>query len=144
MERKIITCMISSVLIVFAGCGSGGSSGGHEETPPPEEQQTLGVLTGKVAVGPLCPVEPCNPSPEQIAQAYSGRSVMVFRDDGITLVREVSIDASGYYRVEMSPGIYVIDINHTGIDSSKDLPRQISIITGQTVVLDIDIDTGIR
>ena len=38
----------------------------------------------------------------------------------------------------------MIDISHGGIDRSSDVPKKIEIVSGQTVVVNIDIDTGIR
>ena len=48
------------------------------------------------------------------------------------------------YSIELETGIYIIDINRIGIDSSSDVPLEIEIRPGETVKLDIDIDTGIR
>ena len=39
---------------------------------------------------------------------------------------------------------YRVELQHRGIDSSKDLPQTVTISTGQTTRLDISIDTGIR
>jgi len=48
------------------------------------------------------------------------------------------------YRVALEPGVYMVDINHTGVDSSGDVPATVEISSGTTFKLDIDIDTGIR
>jgi hypothetical protein len=50
----------------------------------------------------------------------------------------------GYYRVELKPGVYLLDINRIGIDHSGDIPKKIIVEPGQTVKVNIDIDTGIR
>jgi hypothetical protein len=44
----------------------------------------------------------------------------------------------------LKPGIYTVDINRIGMDSSSDVPKQVEIKPDVTVSLDIDIDTGIR
>ncbi|MEE9583710.1 MAG: hypothetical protein V3W01_03515 [Dehalococcoidales bacterium] len=41
-------------------------------------------------------------------------------------------------------GTYTVDINYSGIDSSPDVPKKIEIKPGETVRVEIDIDTGIR
>jgi hypothetical protein len=46
--------------------------------------------------------------------------------------------------VELDPGVYRVDINRIGVDSSSDVPEQVEIVAGLTFKLDIDIDTGIR
>ncbi|MDD1658577.1 MAG: carboxypeptidase-like regulatory domain-containing protein [Methanomicrobiales archaeon] len=103
-----------------------------------------GTLQGQVTIGPICPVErpdqPCLPTPE----TYAARKVLVRSADGATLFATVSLNQTGYYRVDLDPGTYVVDINRAGIDRSPDVPRSITLAAGETVILDIDIDTGIR
>ena len=41
-------------------------------------KQENGILRGKVTIGPLCPVEPCSLSTEQIAQVYQARKVIIY------------------------------------------------------------------
>lgn len=106
--------------------------------------QNVGFLEGKVEIGPLCPVEPCNLTQDQIAQAYEARKIIVYTSDRSSIVAIVSLDKIGNYKIALSPGRYVVDINRIGIDSSADVPREITIETGKTVRLDIRIDTGIR
>ncbi len=50
----------------------------------------------------------------------------------------------GTYRVALAPGTYVVDIAPTGRDRARGLPATVAIASGQTVRLDIDIDTGMR
>ena len=103
-----------------------------------------GTLQGQVTIGPICPVErpdqPCTPTPD----TYATRKVLVLSADGATLIATVSLNQTGYYRVELEPGTYVVDIKRAGIDRSPDVPRTITLDTGETYTLDIDIDTGIR
>lgn len=103
-----------------------------------------GGLEGRVTIGPLCPVEPCNATQETISAAYAARKVIVYDTDGATVVRTLSIDPDKGYRTTLPPGEYVIDIARTGIDRSNDVPRQVTIRTGETVRVDITMDTGIR
>ena len=105
----------------------------------------VGILHGNVTVGPLVPVlregeVPPTPSPE----VYSSREIVVYERDGKTEFARLEIDVSGNYRGELPVGIYVIDINHLGIDSAANLPTEVEITSGGKTQLDIDIDTGIR
>ena len=108
-----------------------------------------GFLEGEVRIGPICPVEkkgePCKTPPE----VYEARKIIVYDEDGrriaIVDIEPVSSgDGWGRYRVELEPGIYIIDINRLGIDSSNDVPTKINIRSGETIKFNIDIDTGIR
>lgn len=106
--------------------------------------QQTGTLEGYVSIGPIWPVERPGESRPIPPEVYQARKVMVYDKRGTKLVEEVDLMQDGYYRVELKSGIYVVDINHIGIDSSSDVPQEVEIRAGETVKLDIDIDTGIR
>ncbi len=108
------------------------------------ETQEPGVLEGHVTIGPIWPVERLGEQKPIPPEVYEARKVMVYNKSGKRLFEEVSLSSDGYYGVELRPGTYTIDINRIGIDSSSDVPKQIVIESGQVVVLNIDIDTGIR
>lgn len=103
-----------------------------------------GVLTGHVTIGPLRPVERPGDPTDIPPEVYDARKVMVYDRSGKNLVKRVDIGHDGRYRVELPPGVYVVDINRLGIDRSREVPRTIEIRAGEVVTIDIDIDTGIR
>jgi hypothetical protein len=105
----------------------------------------VGVLQGEVNIGPLVPAiregqsEP-TPSPEM----YAARQIVIYAAAGGKEIQRVPIDATGNYRVELPVGAYIIDINRIGIDSADRLPTQVEIKSGETVILDVSIETGLR
>lgn len=107
-------------------------------------QKEEGRLEGAVTIGPLCPVEPCTPTPDQVRAACASRKILVYAEDGRTLLRVLAINPEAGYATVLPAGTYVVDINRIGIDSSDDVPREVTIRPGETVRLDIAIDTGIR
>ena len=102
-----------------------------------------GTLTGNLTIGPLCPVEPCTISHDQLVAAYAARPIIITTEGG-TFIGSVMGDPDNGYSVVLTPGTYVVDIQHQGVGGSGDLPKTITIRTGETVRLDISIDTGIR
>jgi hypothetical protein len=107
------------------------------------------LLQGAVTIGPITPVEQPGQCPPVSPEVFASRKVMVYDESGDKLVQEVAIiqidqTASGYYTVLLVPGTYTIDINHAGIDNADGLPKKITIAAGETVTIDINIDTGIR
>jgi hypothetical protein len=106
-------------------------------------QDTTGTLTGIVTIGPLCPVEPCSVPHDQVVAAYAARPLLITTERG-TFVQSVTADPDTGYSVSLRPGTYIVDITHQGIGGSPDLPTTVTIRAGETVRLDIDIDTGIR
>ena len=102
-----------------------------------------GTLTGNVSIGPLCPVEPCSVPHERLVAAYAARPISISTPGG-TVVTTVIADPETGYSVALKPGTYVIDIQHQGIGGSTELPATVTLTSGETLRLDISIDTGIR
>ena len=101
-----------------------------------------GTLTGTVTIGPLCPVEPCTISHDQLITAYAARPISIITEGGI-FVGSVTSDPDTGYSIALRPGTYVVYIEHQGVGGSN-LPRTVTIHAGERVRLDIHIDTGIR
>jgi len=106
--------------------------------------EVVGILEGRVTIGPIWAVEREGEERDVPPEVYAARKVMVYDRSGKRLVKQVDIGEDGRYRVELKVGVYVVDINRIGVDHSGDVPREVRISPGETVVLDIDIDTGIR
>ena len=128
----ILIFIIIAVAIVLSTNTSAPGSGGGK-----------GTLTGNVTIGPLCPVEPCTVTPDQLAAVYAARMIVV-SIPGTGIIAEAVPDPFTGYSFTLNPGTYVVDIRHQGIDRSPELPKTVSIRAGETVRLDISIDTGIR
>ncbi len=103
-----------------------------------------GFLKGNITIGPICPVEridnPCKPTPEM----YAARKIFVYNKNKTLLVKEITPGLDGSYKADLAPGVYVVDVTYSDIGSVRGAPAQIKIESGKTIVLDIDIDTGIR
>ena len=105
------------------------------------------MLTGKVTVGPLTPVErvgvtPPVPNPE----VFTSRKLLLYEADGKTLIEEIPIQAAGYYgtyNVTLKPGTICAGLPVAWAAWQADFLR-ITIEAGKTTTLDVDIDTGIR
>ncbi|MGD1120319.1 MAG: hypothetical protein ABR886_12710 [Dehalococcoidales bacterium] len=124
--------------------------GGIFFTSCSQKTTQTGLLQGGVTIGPITPVQ----TPGQVVivppEVFSSRKVLVYDASGAKLLQSVTINqigqtANGYYSVELAPGTYTIDVTRTGgVGGSSDVPKKIQIVAGQTVTLDINIDTGIR
>ena len=130
MIKALLAITIIAVTLYMLGCS--------------DVTKEHGVLTGEVTIGPLVPVERPGVKYDIPCEVYEARKVMVFDKNNKKLVKQVDIDRNGFYRVELKPDFYVIDINRIGIDHSSQVPTEVEIRPGETIKLDIDIDTGIR
>ncbi len=107
----------------------------------------MGTLTGTVIIGPLCPVEPCNP-PADPSRYYADMRVNIaWRDTGV-LARTVNVDSAGHFAVQLGAGDYQLQVTNAngqpyGLPGSNP-PKPFTITAGGTTVVNVDIDTGIR
>jgi len=102
-----------------------------------------GTLTGNVTIGPLCPVEPCTVPHDRLVAAYAARPITISTSGGAA-ISSVIADPDTGYTVSLKPGTYIVDIPHQGIGGSRELPATVTIRGGETVRLNISVDTGIR
>jgi len=103
-----------------------------------------GVIEGHINIGPLSPVEHVGgPTTAALAEAYASLTVTVFKADGKTEVAQFTPDSQGTFHQSLAPGTYVLDIPR-GRMTKANLPQTITIVSDQTVHVDINIDTGIR
>ncbi|HUT39623.1 MAG TPA: hypothetical protein VMW77_10015 [Methanoregula sp.] len=127
----LVVTIIAVAIVLFSG------------SQPAETGDGNGTLTGKVSIGPLCPVEPCTVPHDRLVAAYAARPITISTPTG-TVITTVTADPETGYMVSLKPGTYVVDIQHQGIGGSPELPKTVTIRNGETVLLDISIDTGIR
>jgi uncharacterized membrane protein len=127
-----------TILLVLAHALGAALAGCAEPTPEP------GVITGRVAIRPLSPVEEGEPMPTPQPDLYEDRVILIYGPGGGEVIRRAEIDAEGVYREELPPGTYVVDIVRIGPVSAAGLPRTIEVASGETVRVDVVIDTGIR
>ena len=152
MAKCILLAILSFAILFLAGCAK---TNGSTQVPA----QLNGTLTGKVTVGPLCPVEPCQVTPKQMMEAYNSRKVFAYSKDNGIKVAEYQLNYStdsgeGAYRLFLAPEAYTVWVSGAdGVDPSLFMlasnfgtggPKDVKIYSNSTSVLDFDIDTGIR
>ena len=112
------------------------------------DDSETGFLSGKVSIGPLCPVETDPPDPGCLPtkETYKAWPVAVFSVDGKRLIVQLNPQLDGTYEVEIPAGKYAINLedqHFSGVGGSN-LPVFVEINNADTTRLDINIDTGIR
>ncbi len=118
----------------FSPCPSG-------NTPP---TSSSGGIVGDVLLGPTCPVERNPPDPQCADKPYQ-TILTVTNSDGTKIITQFSSDPSGYFKINLSTGSYLIKSSNT----QNMLPRCSSngVITVQSGVYTnttVYCDTGIR
>jgi hypothetical protein len=59
-------------------------------------------------------------------------------------IARVTADANGNYRVALPPGDYVLDVQDRGRRHFRAKPQSFTVVSNQTVRVDMNIDTGVR
>ena len=101
-----------------------------------------GVLTGRVTL--IKVIENGAQQPTPTPDEYGVRQIVVKTSNGQVEVARASIDPQGNYSIVLLAGLYVVDINYAGSDLAQGLPKTIQLEPGETLQLDVTIDTGQR
>lgn len=108
----------------------------------------IGSLDLKVTIRPLCPVEPCNRSKEELKQIYESYSFVVSNPVTKNIVSEqkvVFMDVYGRVKLNnLTVGEYELDITPKTIFTKQGFPKMFIIEKNKVTELEISIDTGIR
>jgi len=117
------------------------------------ENHGEGILQGHLKIFPSKEVELAAPenSPtasSKIVQSYEEYPLIVLRKNNGKEVTRVIADTNGNYRIALPPGDYVLDVRRAAsgrpLGHLRATPQPFTVVLGQTVRVDMDIDTGIR
>ena len=104
-----------------------------------------GFLEGHLKIISLKEVELAGGNqPKFVAENYAEYPLIVLNKDGQKEVARVTPDREGNYRVSLPPGDYVLDVEGRRPGGVRAKPQPFTVLSGQTVRVDMDIDTGIR
>jgi len=130
--KNVIRACVLSTLIAIAALSGPVSSG---------------FLEGHVKIFPLRDVNLADdaklPNAEN-NQPYSEYPLIIRSGDGKKEITQMTVNREGNYRVELPPGDYVLDVQRPEPGHVRAALRPFTVVSGQTVRVDMDIDTGIR
>ncbi|MCP4978052.1 MAG: hypothetical protein GY931_18030 [Maribacter sp.] len=105
----------------------------------------LGLLTGTISIGPLCPVEtfPPDPNCQPTDATFKTWPIGVWTADKKSKLGILEPNLDGSFNFDLPEGDYFIDLELEHLFGTT-LPETIKIEADKTVFLEIVIDTGIR
>jgi hypothetical protein len=131
--RGVRTVTLIAGILVLAGCG--------DESP---EATTQSGVTGRVHVGPQCPVEtagnPCEDRPAANVNVTLSEQIPGESYAAGEVVARSRTNADGTYRIVVAPGDYVVTAD-AGMSCELMDAR---VTNGVYAEVDIPCDTGIR
>lgn len=108
----------------------------------------IGSLDLKVTIGPLCPLEPCNKTTDDIRKVYEAYAFTIKDTKTGKVVLEKNLTYNGTNGVLKSTDIlvgeYELDVAPSSIFTKRNFPQTFIIEKGKTTQLEVLIDTGIR
>ena len=80
----------------------------------------------------------------RVTEAYAEYPLIILSHDGKKEIARVTADEKGNYHVALPPGNYVLDVQGRSPGHVRAKPQQFTVVSNQTVRVDMDIDTGVR
>ena len=104
-----------------------------------------GFLEGHLKIVSLKEVELAGGKPRKYTvENYAEYPLIVLSKYGQNEVARVTPDREGNYRISLPPGDYVLDAQGRRPGGVRAKPQLFTVVSDQTVQVDMEIDTGIR
>jgi hypothetical protein len=130
---SILKYLISAcVFLLLAGSAS------IDAAPP-------GFVEGHLKILSAREVELADGTPPVITgENYAEYPLIILSQDGKKEIARVTADGNGNYRTALPPGDYVLDVPRRGRGHVRAKAQRFTVVSNQTVHVDMDIDTGVR
>jgi hypothetical protein len=109
-----------------------------------QKKTSSGMLKGKVEIGPLCPQEPCNPTPERLKQVYDSYEVILMDTTAKKILFRIPIQQDATFIQNVAKGEYIAMIKPVSGTGFRNESKRVSIVKGKTTDIILSYDTGIR
>jgi hypothetical protein len=104
-----------------------------------------GFLEGHLKIVSLKEVELAESTRSKgTAENYVEYPLIILSKAGQKEVARVTVDQDGNYRVSLQPGDYILDVQGRGRGHVRAKSRPFTVVSNQTVHVDMDMDAGIR
>lgn len=107
------------------------------------KKSITGTLTGKVDIGPLCPVEPCTVPLERLKAVFAAHRVIIY-DNNKKLLMKLTIGKDSSFTCKLKPGTYMAMVSPAGGNPLNEQLKKFVISKGKTTKLWVEYDTGMR
>jgi hypothetical protein len=83
-------------------------------------------------------------APAITTKNYAQYPLIILSQGGKKEIARVTADGNGTYRTALPPGDYVLDVQGRARGHVRAKPQRFTVVSNQTVRVDMDIDTGVR
>jgi hypothetical protein len=131
MKSVIIIIIILGVMPALISCAA-------------QSRVNQGIIKGKVDIGPICPQEPCNPTPERLKQVYDSYEIAIMDTGSRKILFRIPIQQDASFNKNIPAGEYIARIKPVIGEGFKTEEKRISIKKGKTSSIQLTYDTGMR
>jgi hypothetical protein len=105
-----------------------------------------GFLEGHLKIVSVKEVELADGKPptKAMSENYSEYPLIIRSRDGEKEIARITADGNGNYRLSLPPGDYILDVKGRRPGGIRAKPKSFTVVSNQTVRVDMNIDTGIR
>ena len=104
-----------------------------------------GLLEGHLKIISEKEVELADETPSQTTAAnYGDYTLIILSGDRKREIARITANENGNYRAALPPGDYVLDAERRGHGYIRATPQSFTVISNQTVHVDMILDMGIR
>lgn len=105
-----------------------------------------GFLEGhlKIVFGMAAQPSDDMPRPENASESYAEYPLLVLSKENNKEIARVTADEQGNFRVPLPPGNYVLDVQDRVRKRVRTRPQPFTVVSNQTIHVDMNIGTGIR
>ncbi len=83
-------------------------------------------------------------APAITAENYARYPLIILSQGEKKEIARVTADGNGNYRTALPPGDYVLDVQARARGHVRAKPQRFTVVSNQTVHVDMNIDTGVR
>ena len=125
--KYLVAVCISSLVLGAINAAAPGFLEGHLKIVSPKE---VNLADGK--------------PPPITSESYAEYPLIILSKDGKNEVARITADGNGTYHAALPPGDYVLDVQRRAPGHVRAKPQRFTVVSNQTVRVDMDIDTGVR
>jgi hypothetical protein len=84
------------------------------------------------------------PRPEIAPESYAEYPLVVLSQENNKEIARLTADEEGNYRIALPPGAYILDVQDRAAKRLRARPEPFTVVSNQSVRVDMNINTGIR
>jgi hypothetical protein len=133
MMSSVLNILIVATSLVVAGIA-------------PSNAEQTGFIEGHLKIISPREVEPSDAMPRQTvtAERYAEYPLIILSQDGQKEIARVTADGNGNYRAALPAGNYILDVQDRTAKRLRARPQPFSIVSNQTVHVDMNVIIGFR